>query len=765
MPPKKTARKPGQKNGVNKKTNTKGTSAKGTPTKGAPTKGAPAKGAKPQKKKEQKRSIPEYVDVPTHDDEDVKISQDDLEFFNYNHSFLTELDSKALSRNTAKDKKKKKNAAKKVVQKANRDESSEDDLDNFEEMDQSEILANLDMEDEVDSEMEEDEEEGFKEEEEKFGDSDEEMDYEMKPRKVAKAWTAKDYHTKLPIKLPSGKFTQAEEAPVVEEKDSDDEDENTEDVVSENKEEVEEVEEPKISKKQYIMNKKEELALIASNLQGDPEEFIGQLRTLRSIYKEDNPIVKKLAILTQLAVYKDIIPGYRIRPLTAAEESVQVSKDVKKVREFEKSLLSNYEAYLKDLNTLLTKKNAEVDPSMALIAARCLCELLTSKTHFNFRLEIMASVVTHMSSVQWDEIAELCRKALIEVFENDESGRYSLDAVKMITRMIRSKGYVVSENAISTFLHLRLRDEMASRRSGNEDDDKVGKKRKSKSKAFLTKKARKTLKETKEIEKEFQEAEAVVSKEEKDRNHTETLKLLFAFYFRILKKQTSSPLLPAVLEGLSKFAHLISVDFFDDLLNALRDVMRSFADSDDISRTSSGTRKRLLCIITAFELLSGQGESLNYDLKDFYAEIYSILLKSTFHTKIEEKPPSQLETESDMIMKALELMFLKKRQIPINRLASFIKRFAMVALNMPDKTALQCLALINRLFHKDNRLDALLQSEDRTSDGVYLPLLDDPELCNPFGASLYELFLYQNHYNPNIRKLSKSIQVLNNTSK
>lgn len=159
----------------------------------------------------------------------------------------------------------------------------------------------------------------------------------------------------------------------------------------------------------------------------------------------------------------------------------------------------------------------------------------------------------------------------------------------------------------------------------------------------------------------------------------------------------TSPLLPAVLEGLSMFAHLINVDMFDDLLNALRDVMRSFEDTNAISRTSSGTRKRLLCIITAFELLSGQGEMVTYDLKEFYTEIYNILFKATYHTAIEEKPESQDMTESEMIVKGLELMFLKKRQIPIDRLGAFIKRFALVALNMPTKTVLQCLHLIHKL--------------------------------------------------------------------
>ncbi|KAI8360696.1 CBF/Mak21 family-domain-containing protein [Choanephora cucurbitarum] len=723
------------------------------------------------KKKEQK--IPQYVSVPEND-EDVDVSDEDLEFFADNKgftSFLTNLDSKEITKNPVKQKKDKVKKQPKQKEPEGLDSSdeddmnSDDDLDNFEEMDSDEEMALLNQQFEEEEEFESEEEEQTPKKKtqktiRKEGNaSDEEMDYETKPRKVASEWTRKDYHTKLPIKLPSGKISQRDNEPETESEDEVMEEAPVEEEVEPVKEEEEEeTEEVKLSKKQYLLQKKEQLATVANEIQGDPEENIDQLKKLRSIAHDENVIVKKLGLLTQLAVYKDIIPGYRIRALTASEEEVQVSKEVKKTREYEKALLTNYEAYLKDLNYLVSRKKSEEDESLALVATRCLCDLLVSKTHFNFRLEIMVTIVTRMSIMKWNEAAQLCSEALVNVFENDESGKSSLDAVKMVIRMVKSKGYAVNEKVINIFLHLRLKDEMAYGSNKDEDAQQVGKKRKNNSKPFLTKKAKKALKETKEIEKEFQEAEAIVSKEEKEKNHTETLKLIFAFYFRVLKKQTSSPLLPAVLEGLSRFAHLINVDFFDDLLNALRDVMHAFEDSNDISRTSSGTRKRLLCIITAFELLSGQGEAFNYDLKDFYTEIYKILFKASFHTRIEEKPESQQQTESDMVMRTLELMFLKKRQIPINRLAAFIKRFALVALNMPNKTVLHCLGLIQRLVQKDHRLDALLQSEDRASSGVYQPLLEDPELCNPFGTSLYELFLYQNHYDPNVRAIAKSLQ-------
>lgn len=111
-------------------------------------------------------------------------------------------------------------------------------------------------------------------------------------------------------------------------------------------------------------------------------------------------------------------------------------------------------------------------------------------------------------------MADLACKAIIEVFENDEAGRTSLDAVQMITRMIKTKSYLVHENVVRTFLHLRLKDEMAPV-NDTKGDEQRGQKRK---KVFMNKKARKALKETKAIEKEMKEAEAVVDKEEKEKN-------------------------------------------------------------------------------------------------------------------------------------------------------------------------------------------------------------------------------------------------------
>ncbi|CAG8474317.1 4812_t:CDS:10 [Funneliformis caledonium] len=458
----------------------------------------------------------------------------------------------------------------------------------------------------------------------------------------------------------------------------------------------------------------------------------------------------------------------------------KVSKEVKKIRNYEQGLLSNYQAYLKFLESELRGSRRkepltkEEEKSVADEALQCMCGLLTSVTHFNFRLNLMTAIVTRMSTRKFTKMTAMCCDAIIEVFKNDESGEASLDAVKLITMMIKSKSYVVHEEVLNTFLHLRLRDELNIKKL-HEDEAHSNKKRKWKKepKKHLSRKMRKLEKERKEIENEMKEAEAVVDYEEKEKRHTETLKLVFITYFRILKHANKSPLLLSVLEGLSKFAHLINVDFFNDLLELLKRIMADEikvedSDPEDSNTKSSisriNTRKGLLCIITAFQLLSGQGEALNIDLKDFYTQMYTIIMPLAMNPYMEKSELEQLKadegkvsnatyiaTEQELLMKGIDFILFKRKQIPTDRSAAFLKRLSIACMNWPSKTVLKCLTTMKKMIQRQSRLDALLSSDDRAVNGIYRPDLNDPELCNPFATSLWELNLLQKHYDPKIR--------------
>jgi len=83
-------------------------------------------------------------------------------------------------------------------------------------------------------------------------------------------------------------------------------------------------------------------------------------------------MVRKLAFLSQLAVFKDIIPGYRIRPLTDKEKEEKVSQMVQRVRDYEQGLVTVYQSYLQVLEKDI--KGALFEPFF-LIPAGSTCHL------------------------------------------------------------------------------------------------------------------------------------------------------------------------------------------------------------------------------------------------------------------------------------------------------------------------------------------------------------------------------------------------------
>ncbi|KAF9109861.1 hypothetical protein BGX27_007109 [Mortierella sp. AM989] len=829
-------------------------------TKPAPAKkgGKPApskkKSTKGKEKPEKQIKVPKIV-VPNFEvSEEVEIDDEDIEFFKENSQlsgFLNKMDAVKLAKNEIiKAKKKTTTGSLKkgpTEQTANDVDSEPESVDSAD-SDLEGMDIDMDDSDEPMSEDEYDMEDGHYESEEededddnhRAEDSDEEQDYEQRAPRKPEGWSEKG-STRLPIKLANGRLREVKDDRVrpSERRDSDEEEEVVDSDFAEegleeaNEVEIEEVqpEKKKIPKKLQVAQQKEEMASIAQNIIADPEANVGQLKKLRAMAQDPSDVIKKLAMLTQLAVYKDILPGYRIRPLTEKEQGVTVSKEVAKLRDYEQTLLQNYQNYLQSLEKVLSQDRSEKDEEeaqtgpkssavsltapaptagslaegeaskkakadLATVAIHCMCTLLTSVTHFNFRLNLMTALIVRMSRRHWSELSETCSKALKEIFTEDESGEASLDAVKLITKMIKSKSYLIHPNVINVFLTLRLKEELPTRQGGDEDGN--SRKRKKKEKVHISKKNRKLLKAKKEVEVEMKEAEAVVDKEEKLRTQTETLKLVFVTYFRILKHAPGSTLLPAVLEGLAKFAHLINVDFFTDLIEVLKKIMVGGTDSQNFDSYSPANRRtQLLCIVTAFQLLQGQGEALNIDLKAFYIEFYTTLLTVAMNPDIEgnifeaaeasakEKEKQKLaskaqwkgksakkalgdetlvilSTDRELILKGFELLFFStKGKIPVVRSASFLKRIAIASLQFPNKSMKDFLAIMKKLVQKQPQLDQLLtgSDEDRAGNGVYLPSLNDPELCNPMAASLWEFELMKSHFDPKVRQMARELAV------
>jgi nucleolar complex protein 3 len=623
-----------------------------------------------------------------------------------------------------------------------------------------------------------------------------EQDYETKLRKGKK----KDKeNTRLPIKTSEGLIQQVDEPEVVEAEESDLEWLGADDSEGEVEEEMVETK-PTIPVKQQILEAKEEMARIALILNEDPEENVGAFKSLSQFGQSSNPTIKKLALATQLAVYKDVIPGYRIRPLSEEDMEVKVSKEVRKIRAYEQALVGGYQTYIRDLAKLANsgKRWTAKDGgrSLASVATSCACELLKAVPHFNFRGELLKILVGKLSNRKVDADFVKCRETIETLFQNDEDGTPSLDAVSVLTKMMKGRGYRFDESVLNTFLHLRLLSEFSWKASTNRIDkpskrDAGFEKKLKEKKVFRTKKERKLLKERKAVEKEMLQADATVSHEERDRMQAETLKLVFVTYFRILKIRSPN-LMGAVLEGLARYAHLINQDFFGDLLEALKDLIGHAETGDDVEKeeeeeeedaetTRNLTREALLCIITAFALLEGQDAakaqaSLSLDLSFFITHLYRTLHALSLNPDIElsakslhlpdpddPSPPTpstannkiNIQTTTVLLLRSLASVLtptLAARAVPPLRIAAFSKQLMTSSLHLPEKSCIAVVGLLGKVTKMhEKKVAALWNTEERRGDGVFDALSGGVEGSNPFAATIWEGELLRKHFSPDVR--------------
>uniref|UniRef100_A0A8C8X744 Nucleolar complex protein 3 homolog n=1 Tax=Panthera leo TaxID=9689 RepID=A0A8C8X744_PANLE len=269
-------------------------------------------------------------------------------------------------------------------------------------------------------------------------------------------------------------------------------------------------------------------------------------------------------------------------------------------------------------------------------------------------------------------------------------------------------------NMLKTFLCLRIKEVEVKK-----DTEDINKPKK-----FMTfKEKRKTLsrmqrkwkKAEEKLERELLEAEASESTEKK-------LKL--------------SNLISGCFISLFRFAHLINVEFFDDLLV----VLHTLIESGDLSYQES-----LHCVQTAFHILSGQGDVLNIDPMKFYTHLYKTLFK--LHA-------GATNEGVEIVLQCLDIMLTKRRkQVSQQRALAFIKRLCTLALHVLPNASIGILATNRILMHTFPKTDLLLDNESQGS-GVFLPELDEPEYCNAQNTALWELHALRRHYHPIVQRFA-----------
>jgi len=209
------------------------------------------------------------------------------------------------------------------------------------------------------------------------------------------------------------------------------------------------------------------IATVCVSIIEDPDENGYRLAELHEMYPEgkgskklpNNATVKKLLLLSQLAVFKDIIPGYRISHVDNPD--VHLSKEVRQQRELEQGLLTHYQMFLQRLHreaNALNKEDGRVHASkveVAVVAVQCMCELLVTVHHFNFATNIVSTLIPLCDNSR-KKITRMCCGALETLFQTATYSAAVVSAVRSIDQYAYARQYRMQPNMLNCLLALRL---------------------------------------------------------------------------------------------------------------------------------------------------------------------------------------------------------------------------------------------------------------------------------------------------------------------
>lgn len=507
---------------------------------------------------------------------------------------------------------------------------------------------------------------------------------------------------------------------------------------------------------EYNMSKLRDLLTCMNKIELGPFNANDHTKTIIGIHR----LVAKAAT----KVFEDIIPSYRIKQ-NDAEDSVKLSKDVIRLRQYERTFSSIYKNYYLDylkrmldciksqpssnFYTKLIEADNRDRELLAETALECFGQILVAHPHFNFRDQLITNLVEFNAQTKHDKCALIAHQYLSKALKYDKLGEVSLEIMSSICDLAKKRKLSVSANLFKTLLDLRLIDVKLA----DEEEKTKRKAEKEKLAAMKKKQSRKERKKDKKMKKlknELLETEAHTTSDQKLKYHRTILKKLFVTYFRLLKyhedllgeqRETFKfvKLLPPVLEGVAKFAHLIDVNLCNDMFPLINKLI----ENRDVS-----TNCKLHCLSTVFVMYKSLEKELGrVDPESFYKHFYVIL--TNIHA------PGMNDQEFSSLNCCIHLMLIKRaRHMSNQRYCAFVRRLLVLALNIPTKHVGPLLDSVRILFLQRPSVCALLDSSNYSDfgSGQFDTEIDDPDYSHADASVAWELHMLRNHNETTIRE-------------
>ncbi|CAH8496954.1 unnamed protein product [Schistosoma turkestanicum] len=434
-----------------------------------------------------------------------------------------------------------------------------------------------------------------------------------------------------------------------------------------------------------------------------------------------------------------------------------------------------------------------------LTAIRCVCQLLESHPDFNYSKELIEVLPPYLNNTT-TQASSVIITTLDNIFENDTDRDVTLMICRAIHRFCRSRSYKVGVSVIRALSCISITE---VERHNEKEKPKVDRRMRSR-------RERKESKMERKLEKEMAETQSLQTREKRLKMNTLVMNEILFVFFKILKTTSDSELLSAIFRGLSKYAKLINTQYVDNLLSVLNTM---------VAKKSTSIVDSLHCVHTALCIISSSDASdvLTTDPTSFCNHLYTILgriagvgidnitqtessisnlssvlkaydrsntpaaqavanlVKRSKITESSEKTCSneitsagagiskrinacEVENLSDTLISCLNMLLVRrKHEVSTNRILAFAKRLASAALTISDPYCSS--SLLIKLFHLLRlfpRCEILFECDPEICNN-YRSDINDPELCFPASACLWDLLLLKKHHSPMVNQLANLI--------
>lgn len=527
-------------------------------------------------------------------------------------------------------------------------------------------------------------------------------------------------------------------------------------------------------REQVLQEVKAKVADVSLKVIPSPEEHVTKLRSLIVQLNQGDTdervrcayfSIQKLLAYSITEIFKSILPDYLIDEEASGENEEsgpahkRLKKDDYKLVQYEQRLLAVYKQFVDQLERMVnlgTRKVKEfrselmacvkLRSALSLVAMECISQLISSKPSFNYTERLVEIAIRAMITSKSNEMQQAGCEAFESLFRQDTTGDVSWVIVRELTKLIKSAGISTEPRVLQTFLALNIREiETDDSNNPKEDISQIRQRLKK-----MSRKQRKHNKELQKLKKDLVHHDIEQNTRKVNSLHTQILSQIFSIYFRVLKVAVSEidhpekfqnycKILDPVLAGLAQFAHLININFFEDVFNLMHKLLLS---------NGLTSKQNFHCLITIFTILSGQGEVLTVDPQRFYAQFYRELLNVS--SQADDK-------DVEMILRCVHVMLIRRRKnMTTNRLLGFLKRFATLSLTNNCPAALALLSVIRYIVSNFAKADILLDNEN-SGCGIFRAETEDPEFSNASSTQLYELHLARKFYDPIVARFADHI--------